>query len=132
MLTKLRVLANGRLVALLALLVVGSLATGSAALTLSNGPGEFRPATTVTTAGDGLNPVVIGSSESPSANDPLVKVEGTKSSADPGSADGAGRPRGYTGLFKLGGLVVFLVFAWGWWAWGGQMPVKPAASPSFE
>jgi hypothetical protein len=131
-------LANVRLLGVAAILIIGSLASGAAALTVTgHGPNVFRSApstaTTAPSASNALAPVVIGSNENATADDPLVKVapgDSDSSEAQSGSADGGGTPRGYTGLFKLGGLVLFLVFAWGWWAWGGELPVRPAVEPN--
>jgi len=73
-------------------------------------------------AASDLAPVVVAQNEPPKADDPLVKVKPKKASEIEDSADGGGSPRGYTGLYKLAGLVLFLAFAWGWWAWGGSLP----------
>jgi hypothetical protein len=37
----------------------------------------------------------------------------------------AGQRVSYGGLYKLGGMVLFLAIAWGWWSWGGRLPVRP-------
>jgi len=69
-----------------------------------------------------LASVVVAQNAPPVVDDPLVKVKPKKTSEVEGAADGGGSPRGYTGLYKLAGLVLFLAFAWGWWAWGGAVP----------
>lgn len=79
---------------------------------------------TATQSGNTLSPVVVGTSEVPKANDPLVKVQSAETAPVSGSADGGGSPKGYTGLVKLTGLILFLAFAWGWWAWGGELPSR--------
>jgi len=67
------------------------------------------------------------------STDPLVKVQpadkdASEAKAPSASADGGGHPKGYTGLLKLTGLIMFLAFAWGWWAWGGDLPARTARS----
>jgi hypothetical protein len=103
-----------------AVLIIGASAPAGA----ETATAPRSPAPPAANAPASLSPVVVGTSEPPKADDPLVKVEGATSNQRSGTADGGGSPRGYSGLAKLTGLILFLAFAWGWWAWGGELPAR--------